>query len=400
MMIQYSRALLRKFVGRKAAFSSENIALRCAEETAQIPLHIASQGEQMNFLEGVALEELPSVVSERIIHVQKQVLERQFELSTLSFKVSPHQLDESSGLNEKIVLDGFSQQIRICRYLHKPMPLTDASKVQFVTILANLLGLETPIALVHRFAEVPASRVPSVGVSMRFLEGFRTGSEFDLKASNSSVIQYVLLSRWFNELIGNLHCWWGQLLVPSDAKRAIEHVRMVDFDEAFCNVAPEFLQHALRDKFGKGAPPLEFCQWLNLPFHFEDPIGWSPDHYDSAFTIYGPLIKLYLTGVIDLDMDAARNQICVTRHIPVAVIENVMEPFLQSSTDYYRNPVVFVPASENPKLPAQEFVRRFLTRLERSREQFCAFLDRLEEAKRNGRDELCKFYAQLMARPY
>jgi hypothetical protein len=339
-------------------------------------------------------------VSGRLARVHGAIAKHQAELDGLEFIVSPVAVDEASGFNRKVLLDGFSRCNKTCQYLHKPMPLPDAAKIQFVTVLTNLLGLETPIALCRDLHPTDSCFPVSTGTCQPFLQGYRTDPSYDFTRAAPRVLQYIFLSRWINELIGNLHCWWGQLLVPSDEEKQFDHVIMVDFDEAFCNVAPEFLYRALTETFHKKGVIPDHCQWLSRTFRFDAPVGWSPDTYDSTFSIYGPALKLYLEGRISLDMAELKRQVRLSSYIPAKIIQGAMEHFVRASTDYYRNDWIFVPAAENPKFSAQDFGQLFLARLRRSAEEFCLFLDELVAARCHKPNRLSQFYDQLIERPY
>ena len=46
--------------------------------------------------------------------------------------------------------------------------------------------------------------------------------------------------RWFDELVGNLDCWWGQFLVAANPRHRHDDIMHIDYDEAFRPVFAEF----------------------------------------------------------------------------------------------------------------------------------------------------------------
>jgi hypothetical protein len=313
------------------------------------------------------------------------------------FVPCPGPLPGAEGFNKKVLVDAYSHGARVGRFLHKPMAPVDAAKVEFLTTLANLTGIRTPKAVAH---ELPVGFSVSCGVSIPFLDDYVPVPDFDLAQAAPQVLTYLCMTRWFNELVGNLHCWPGQLLAPADAVRRYSDIVMVDFDEAFCNVDPAFLHRALTETFHKPHVNLDQCRWLARAFRFEDALGWSPETYDSAFTVYGPLWRLFLCGRIELDLLTIRAQVSRAAATDPSDVRTAMLPFLEASAQYYRNPWVLLPAADNPKFASSEFERLFLERFARSGSEIAAFFEELTASREQPGSRMYRFYSRITERPY
>ena len=343
----------------------------------------------------------PGPIGARVAHVRATLEDLQQRLSSEPLLPTAFQLHGRSGYNPKLLLEsrregGTPRQL----YLHKPMSRVDAGRTQFVTVLANLMGIATPLAVAHEYRLDPALTVGSVGTTQIFLEGYETPDSLEVTDLESEPILYLLLTRWFNEVVGNLHGWWGQLLIQRDPTGRIGDVVMIDFDDAFACVDPEFLRTALTVHFGKRDIRLEDCRWLTRPFDFRAPLAWDPDTLDSPFTVYGPLFQAYLAGRLEIDTRELTRRVMLTAAVPASAVEQAMEPFFATSLQHLRNSWVFLPAAPNPKVSIEHFRVEFLGRLERSRAEFCRFIQSLESARGAQHHPITAYYARAPRRTY
>ena len=336
-----------------------------------------------------------------VAQVQQMVDVTRSRLASEHLSPSSRQLDDQSGFNPKLVLEAPGADDGSVRYfLHKPMAVVDAARTQFVTVLANLLGIRTPVAVVHEYRIDRALGIGSVGTGQIFLQGYTTPAKLDFLKLHPEAVLYLFMSRWFNDVVGNLHCWWGQLLIRSEPDGRMEDLVMIDFDDAFGSVDPAFLRAALETHFGKQDIRLRDCQWLARPFGFRTPVEWAPATLDSPYTIYGPLLHAYVSGSLDVDTHELCRRVMRTAELSPSIIEQAMQPFLEASTQHLRNPWVILAAAPNPRFHVDDFRSEFLARLERSRHQFCAFIARLTAARGAPHHPVVSFYACAPDRPY
>jgi hypothetical protein len=247
----------------------------------------------------------------------------------------------------------------------------------------------------------PAAGGPAAsGTLQRFLENYDSGRRPDTSAFGSTALNYLVTTRWFNEVIGNLHCWWGQLLLRTNDHAPIDDAVMIDFDDAFSSVSPQFLHRALVDYFGVTGVDTDDCRWLDREFDIDAPIAWAPSNYDSPYAIYGELWRDFVTGRIDLDLTAASSAAERAQTIPTQVVDLAMDDFIEASEQLFRHPWVFLPAAANPKFHADDFRERFHLRLRRSTAQFVALLNSIDAARAAADSPIARFYANAAARKY
>jgi hypothetical protein len=331
----------------------------------------------------------------RLDRLQSRINQRYASLSIYTYAEADAQPESTTGFNPKILVEATCEG-RFCgRFLHKPMSSVDAAKVEFVTILTNLLGLYTPLSIKHHIRVAGNPGYTQNGISTRFLENAQVSPDYDFRKASPEVLRYILLSRWINELVGNLHCWWAQFLIPRGASRTYDVMVMIDMDDAFNSAAPEFLQRALESYFGLRNIPVENCRWLHREFSLEKEIAWCPDHYDSGRNIYGGLFRDFVLGYVDIDIESCLPSLSRAGDIPAEVFANAMSGFLDASTAYYKNPWVFLPAAQNPKHGTDSFRERFIARIRRSIPQFRNFMDELGRARMNPEHEMYKFYSSM-----
>lgn len=344
-----------------------------------------------------ALDKLDSAMQSNVLYVKHRVAER-IDISRLhSYRPAEESISKNLTFNGAIILEACDNPLQSPRLLYKPMGPVEAARTEFVSLLANLLGIQTPLAL--RTQVIVCGRYVGSGLSSNYIENATSAEDFRFENASQTAISYVVRTRWFNELIGNLECWWGQFLVVPKETDGAELV-MIDLDGAFSSISPSFLQNAMQNHYEHPGTHIEDCIWLDREYNFDEPIGWSPKHYDSEFSFYGPLWRDYLDGVLEIDFDSIKKQIECTQKNSDFLIYWTMEPFLAASHAYHKNPWVMIPAASNPKMHASSFANQFLIRWRRSISEFGRFLAVLEEARRSGVSPLHDFYRNLANRAY
>jgi hypothetical protein len=351
-----------------------------------------------DLLDGVNTKSLPIAIDRRINALQQRLHQRAEVLRDLHYESSAVTLDPMTHYNAAVVLMAEEQGRVVDRIVYKPMGgAVESARAEFLSIFANLVGLYTPLAL--RMV-APHRESGYGGIAVEFLEDCGPVPDYQIELAEPSVLTYLIKSRWLNQLVGNLHCWWGQFLVPcADADR-YQKIALVDLDEAFCSVAPEFLMAALKNRFGKHNVDMAACKWLDREYDFKEPLGWCPDHYDSCFSFYAPLWRAYLCRTIDLDLGAVMDDIEETLEIPTRCLDNALRPLFEVSLAHHKNPWIFVPAARNPKYHELDFLNLLAERWRRSVGEYRSFLEDMTSARGRGQSALFRFYAELPQRPY
>ena len=199
---------------------------------------------------------------------------------------SKQEVDKRLTFNGAIILEDSEEPVSAKRVVYKPLGFLESARSEFVSILANLLGIRTP--LVFRTRVIAGGRHVGDGASTFLIEPAFTAEDLCFESLLASEARYLIRTRWLNELVGNLECWWGQFLVVLDGQNSKALV-MVDLDGAFSSISPGFLKHALETHYGRQDVALRDCGWLDREYSLTSPFGWDPKHYDSPFSFYGPL---------------------------------------------------------------------------------------------------------------
>jgi hypothetical protein len=353
-----------------------------------------------DLFEGIDPVTLSPVARRRVARLQARIDSRYRILAASSYRESAVQTAPEIGYHRKTVVD-VSRAGRVeGRIVHKPMSAVEAAKCEFVTILCNLLGMYTPLSVRHELRIEGRSPATSAGVSTRFLEEAQVVPDYDFRRASPEVLRYAFLTRWLNELVGNLHCWWAQFLVPLDPAQMYSVMVMIDLDEAFNSVSPGFLQHALTGHFGKLNVRIEDCRWMDREFSLDDRFMWDPEHYDSQFNIYGYLLRDFVLGRIEIDFSVCSRTVRSIAEIPDGVFQNAMRVFVETSRAVHKNEWVLLPAAHNPKHTGETFRNRFVERIRRSSVQYIDFLDALADGRNNQDADIYRFYAAMPERPY
>ena len=160
----------------------------------------------IRLLEGIGPYELTPELGLRITDLQSRIDAEKGLLSNLEWTILPGWFSQRTGKSRKDMLEGSVASGDRVRFIYKYYedPVKPAM-IEFVTILNNLIGVETPLALPHRL-KAPGSGGMAYGLAMR-LEGkkslFET-KDYDLPFSGPEVLEYLMLTRWANEIVGNL----------------------------------------------------------------------------------------------------------------------------------------------------------------------------------------------------
>ncbi len=192
------------------------------------------------------------------------------------------------------------------------------------------------------------------------------------------MIESLIVSRWLNDVIGNQDVWFGQFLVPKAGADKHEEVLNIDLDNAFERREPAWVKNVLKEHFGIDAP-IEQTSWTDKKLEFEAPVGYSPKHFDSQFTVYGALLRDYMNGKVEVDFDVVKAQLRQVQDLPKAAVLNAMRGFVDAS--YEANMGMIPVQAAGVFLSKPDFERLFVGRLYRSVEEFCTFLDELKQAR-------------------
>lgn len=316
-------------------------------------------------------------------------------LKTGAYRPDPERINPQLAFNGPFILS--QPDSTSPRLFFKTLPATDAARAEFVTILANLFGIETPLCL--RTEILAGDRLVGTGATSVFIEGVSDARVFSYETAPRVVLEYLVRTRWLNELIGNLECWWGQFLVRPGPDRS-SSVVMVDLDGAFCHISPSFLQNALLTHFGRIDIRLEDCTWLDRAYRLDAPLGWAPEHYDSRCSFYGPLWRGYIRGEIELNFSGILGDLAETLQHSDQVLEWAMNGFLSASTFYHKGAWVWLPAATPPRIETDVFRAQFISRCRRAVSEFADFLGEMQTARRNPTAPMHSFYRNLPDRPY
>lgn len=236
------------------------------------------------------------------------------------------------------------------------------------------------------------------------IDAVTEAKDYDLRQASPKVLEYLLMTRWLNDVLGNLDVWWGQFMVPQAQDRRYQEMIAIDLDEAFNRMPAETLYDALTNHFGIPPEQIDFedCGWRDRMYTFNRPVGWAPEHFDSNMGYYSQLWRYYLTGEIDIDLDRVKERVRFAGQIPREAVLNCMQRFIEASAaaGHGEGDTVYLPAADPPDVSRADFERLFVKRLEDSIEQFCSFLDAMKAARNDPKSELAGFYANLKARSY
>lgn len=335
---------------------------------------------------------LPAAVRQRLERVQDDYSEQLADTRRLRFSVDPRGVDPTKGYTAKRVYNAHDEGRFSGRYLFKVLTPEIARKVEFLTALERLAGLDVPLATYHVMENADPLSPPEHGVMIRWNKGVDMAFDFDASKAPPDVLETLMVSRWFNEVVGNLDVWRGQFLMPKAAAEHHQQIIHIDPDNAFLRRSPEWVQSVLKDHFHIAAP-LSACGWTDKPFDFKEAVGWAPDHYDSMATMYGPLMRDYVTGKCDIDLKAVRERIAEMKQVPDAALLNVMSQYLDTS---WRANNGFVPVQgANAFMSREEFGQQLVERIGRSVDEFSAFLTELERARNNPQHPIYQKYRDI-----
>lgn len=121
----------------------------------------------IDILDFVAEKDLSDAMRNHLAGVQRLINARAQELENSQFTKASRQLDKAAGQTDKTILDARVGMHLSGRILHKEFEPETAAKVEFLTVLANVLGMPTSLALRHE-PEIDGTK--RTGVSLRLVE--------------------------------------------------------------------------------------------------------------------------------------------------------------------------------------------------------------------------------------
>lgn len=396
---------VRREDGRRAG--ARLLGAHVPSEQSFAALRASRPSEAVDLLALVDERQLSESMREHLASLQQRINEGANERRMLQYAVSKNQLPKESGYSDKLVLDARSGTKLAGRFLYKPMVEETAAKAEFVSILANLVGVPTPLVLTHELDHERTTTTSRRGVSVRLIDDVLPAHpsqlEYDHALASPKVLEALLLTRWLNEVVGNLDCWGAQFLVPRAKKDRYREILNIDLDEAFAKLPKETLHDALTNHFGKPDVRLEDCVWRDRDYVFAQPVGEAREHYDSAYTMYGPLWRAYMQGKVGLDFAAVKEKLALVLELPPAALLNAMRKYLDTAGRGASGELaatVALPAVPGGRMAKTDFERLFVERVYASVAQFGAFLDRMQAARENPADPLHQHYANLAPPAY
>jgi hypothetical protein len=168
-------------------------------------------------------------------------------------------------------------------FIAKQMSLLDAYKAQAVSLLANLVGVPTPLVCAgiwhgRSYTAVPELRGASV----------LSGEVALVSDPTSPVVRTILASRCLNEAVWNLDCWRGNFMTPHRPHSAspLREIVNIDFDEALMRRSSKWLHQVLGEKYGISRP-LADCRWTEGILALDAPLTFAAEGIDSKWTLFG-----------------------------------------------------------------------------------------------------------------
>lgn len=335
----------------------------------------------------------------RMPRVKRELAVERQRLDRLRLEVNAKGIDPRKGYTDKLMMFGRDSAGRIrSHYLFKKLSHVDAKKEESLTVLANLVGMRTPLALQHTYQEPGARYTHAEGVILRWKPGLRqAGVNYDFAKASHQVGEYLLRSRWFNEVIWNQDVWWGQFLVPNKADTRYQEMTNIDFGLAWVKRDPAEVQRVLKEHF-KIDVPLSQTRWTSRPLKLERKVGWDPKHFDSRYTMYGPLLRDYVMGKLDLNIARVKEQLQQVKRIPRADLERALEPYIRAAKEANWG---YVPIQASGGfLKADTFRDKMVERIYRSVDEYCGFLEELAAARKAPESKIYKTYAAMTGRDF
>src|SRR4029079_6571679 len=125
------------------AISKKSFARLAAERPVRAP----------SLLAGVDERELPDSTRVHLATVQARLQSAHETLAASELAITERGLDPKAGYTGKLVVQRRTAGKIAGQYLWKRLSAVDAKKVESLTLLANLLGVPTPIAIAHQLKE-------------------------------------------------------------------------------------------------------------------------------------------------------------------------------------------------------------------------------------------------------
>ncbi|MBW2731428.1 MAG: hypothetical protein JRH20_03490 [Deltaproteobacteria bacterium] len=301
--------------------------------------------------------------------------------------VDPRGIDPTLGYTPNLKLLGQDKAGKIRQHrLFKRVETVKAKKEESATILANLMGLKTPLARAISFRERGAHYSWVPGAVLDWEPGLeQIGQAYDFRQASSRVVHDLVLSRFFNETIGNMDVWWAQFLRPRDAKQRYKRIVNVDFGEAWTRRDSQWVQGAIEKGWGRRVDAKD-TRWTSRRFSFEQKLGWDNKTYDSQYTAFGQLWRAYVKGGVKLDIPSVKATLARIKAMPRALFAGALAGFLDEAEEVGRGYVHIQGAGRDWKRVVVE--KKMLDRIYRGVDEFNVFLDQLQAAPNNPRSTI------------
>lgn len=203
-----------------------------------------------------------------------------------------------------------------------------------------------------------------------------------------------------------MDCWWAQFLTPAAEKSKNSDLIQSDLDSAFdrmpaAEVYDKLINHFKRPK-ELIKPDGRICQKLDRNYEFGAAPTWQPNHLDGEYSLFGYLLRDYVTGKLDVDIDRVKEQIRFSGQVPDAVIQNTMQRWFEAAST--KSPtgeaMVHLPAADPPYVSRADFERLFTAKLRQSVDGFAKLLDEAQRAREDREHPMRKFYENMPARVF
>jgi hypothetical protein len=259
----------------------------------------------------------------------------------------------------------------------EPLNSVDACKIEFLTVLANLCGVATPLAFYAQ--KLKGCEELGAGVFIEWVPNVAnlyelTKAGFSFGSLTEDDITYLVISSWFNRFILNYETWTGQFL------RSPDGILQIDYDEAFRSVDKFWFEQLMKKENGYrvregSAEPREItredCNWISGEFTLNSPIKMDPSSFDNKFSFWPALFKSFLTVNREKFL---RAHLRVDAHLkallqmPDDVLIRAMTPYLQVCRNHGGTKGrVRVSSSD---IPVNDFRDQLLARFHRSIGEF------------------------------
>jgi hypothetical protein len=372
----------------------------------------------IDLLEGVEEQALDEGVRQLLAGLQQRINSETMTLENdLRRMRFDHQrtVDKRFGYIEKFVTrTPGTRDAEPARYLFKKADPVSAAKQQAMSVLANLFGLETPLALAASFREPGATYTTVDGVALPWIDRLipavtneQAAKEkkiplYNFSRATARVLRYLFLGRFFDEACWLQDVWWADYNAPRLANGRHDHRQLIrfDFKMAWERRSAQTVREAVNKWFGFDAP-LKVLRWTDRRLRWRERVGFKRKHWDSPFTMYGALLHAYVLGQTAeaFDLAEVKQQIRTLKRIPRRVLENVLRHYATAAAGPGTGWGWLRVQAWGRDLKPENFVKRAADRIQRNIEPYCAFLDKLararDAARKGKRNRIVKFYRSI-----